>query len=79
MQAIDILPLIKDRAAARAILRPNASKASNHWHAAFELWSAEFKAYEALSAAGLHDAAHCAWVRRTAAADVCNILTACGA
>ena len=77
MQAIDILPLIKDRAQARAELRRNASKSANYWHASFQLWSDEYQAYEALRAVGLRDAADCAWKRRTAAADLCTILTAC--
>ena len=77
MQAIDVLPLIKDRAKVRAELRRNESKPSSYWHASFQLWSDEYQAYEALRAVGLRDAAGCAWQRRTAAADLCTILTAC--
>ena len=77
MQALDAVPLIKGRAQARAQLRRNASKSSNYWHASFQLWSDEYEAYEALRAVGLRDAAACAWQRRTAAAELCQILTAC--
>ena len=77
MQAIETVSLIKDRIRDQANARPGISKGGRAWHAAFDLWTAEFESYQALRAVGLHDAAQCAWQRRTGASELCHILTIC--
>ena len=77
MQAIETVSLIKDRIKDQANARPGISRGARAWHAAFELWTAEFESYQSLSAVGLHDAARCAWARRSGASELCQILTVC--
>ena len=77
MSAIETVSLIKDRIKDQAGARPEISKGVRAWHAAFELWTAEFESYQALSSIGLHNAAACAWQRRTGASELCQILTIC--
>ena len=77
MQAIESVSLIKDRMKDQIQVRPGISRGARAWHAAIELWTAEFESFQALSAVGLHHAADCAWQRRSGASELCQILTAC--
>ena len=72
MQAIDILPLVK----ARIDTSGQFSRSYAAWHAAFDLWTEEYATWRALADLGHDSAARCAWQRRSAASDLCTILTA---
>ena len=75
--AYNAIPLLKDRVAAYAVESPFMSKRDRFWEASMDLWCAEMDAYKALSDVGLYRAAECAWKRRSAASELCHILTRC--
>jgi len=77
VSAYDSISLLKDRVAAYAVESPSMSRRDRFWEASMDLWNAEMEAYAALWSVGLHAAAECAWKRRSAASELCNILTRC--
>ena len=77
MSSYDVISLLKDRVAAYAAESPSMSRRDRFWEASMDLWCAEMDAYKALSDVGLYRAAECAWKRRSAASELCHILTRC--
>ena len=77
MSPYDVISLLKDRVAAYAAESPSMSRRDRFWEASMDLWVAEMDAYKALSDLGMYRAAECAWKRRSAASELCHILTRC--
>ena len=77
MSPYDVISLLKDRVAALAIKSPSMSRRDRFWEASMALWVAEMDSYKALSDLGMYRAAECAWKRRSAASELCHILTRC--
>ena len=77
MSPYDVISLLKDRVAAYAAESPSMSRRDRFWEASMDLWCAEMDTYKALSDVGMHRAAECAWKRRSAASELCQILTRC--
>jgi hypothetical protein len=76
LNAYDAMPVA--RARAQQATGDQFPGATHLWRHAQSLWSDEYHAYRTLMALGMHDAAECAWQRRTAAADLAHIyITAC--
>lgn len=75
--AYSAISLLKDRVAAYSVESPSMSKRDRFWEASMDLWCAEMDSYKALSELGMYRAAECAWKRRSAASELCHILTRC--
>ena len=77
MSAFDAMPIILDRVDPGILVkRCTVERSLAVSQAAWRLWQDEMATFEALSACGHHDAARCAWTRRTDAADACCTMTA---
>jgi hypothetical protein len=72
LTAIDALPVVRARAeAATGNNFPGALALYCH---ATKAWDDEYDSYKALNDRGLHDAARCAFARRTAFSELASIL-----
>jgi len=77
MSIFNTIALLKDRVSDLAIQSPHMLRRDRFWEASMDLWQAEMNTYETLWRLGFHAAAECAWKRRSAASELCHVLTVC--